>query len=227
MERPIIPDGASVGPAPATAAGSFPQHPGRGSRDAEGCQSVYAQSGFDRYPRRVQIRALVGNVCRRWLKGFPAERFHAGASAGFALMATGDGWRAPSTVHEGGRRRGHARELPRRTRERGTGGARLDRRRTHAPDPDSCRATRGETCLPGRHQEVRGRSTPGSRRDALSGLPIPPTATLSGLCASWIRANSTASRRRVPRSRHASTSSSHSSGATTWPNFPRTTSAFG
>jgi hypothetical protein len=35
----------------------------------------------------VQCQALAGDIYRRWVKGFPAEYFHTGVSAGAALSA--------------------------------------------------------------------------------------------------------------------------------------------
>jgi integrase len=68
-----------------------------------GRNKLRAQAAWEEYERQVEARweqlragtlgglnlvqreALAGEVYRRWLKGFPPENFHAGASAAFAL----------------------------------------------------------------------------------------------------------------------------------------------
>ncbi|UVO30327.1 hypothetical protein [Bradyrhizobium arachidis] len=141
----------------------------------------------------VQIQALAGDVYRRWLKGFPAERFHAGASAGFALMAMQE--------MDG--------ELPRQftsavddedmlesfhgehvTAVLAARGLIVGRRMRRALILAAQRAAKHACRVAIKRSE--GDLRPDPDETLYPDWPDPATATLSGLCASWIRAKSTA-----------------------------------
>lgn len=141
----------------------------------------------------VQIQALAGDVYRRWLKGFPPERFHAGASAGFALMAMQemDGERprqfTSSVDDEEMLESFHGEHVTAVLAARGLiVGRRMRRTLILAAQRAAKHACRVAI------KRSEGDLRPDPDETLYPDWPDPATATLSGLCASWIRAKSTA-----------------------------------
>lgn len=140
----------------------------------------------------VQMQALAGEIYRRWVKGF--RGFHAGASAGFALMAMQE----------------IDREIPRQII---TPDEDEDEflERFHGHHVDAVLASRGlivhwrtreELILAAQRaakhacrtvlKRAAGDLRPDPDEDLYPAWPDPATSTLSGLCALWIRAQATA-----------------------------------
>lgn len=141
----------------------------------------------------VQIQALAGDIYRRWLNGYHPARFHAGISAGVALglMEEIDG------------------EQPRQVTKPIDDDAALES--LHGYHVDAVLAARGlivnsharwhliqAAQRAAKHacraalKKINGDLRPDPDENLYPAWPDPETTTLSGLCASWVRARPTA-----------------------------------
>jgi integrase len=151
------------------------------------------RSGRLRGLSMVQIQALAGDIYRRWLKGYHPGRFHAGISAGVTLgiMEEIDG------------------EQPRQITDPFDDDAQLES--LHGYHVDAVLAARGlivssqarwhliqAAQRAAKHacrvvlRRLNGDLRPDPDENLYPAWPDPETTTLSGLCASWMRAQAKA-----------------------------------